>query len=162
MGRKKAQQRQVYWLECRRHAAVLLPDSVRRRPHSALRCQACRGKGSQLWRKVLADLQLCVVGLGLLAFECNMLAGVQKRFDIYLVEHGLAIEVDGAQHFEGSYRGVPWQVQWLWDRAVDAACKQQGLRLVRLHYKDTKQWATKVQAALGSQQPVTYTKSYGV
>lgn len=93
----KSGQRVAYILYCRRHVAYLLPDSVRRRPNTALRCRACQHGGSKLWRHVLRVLQECVQGLGPIAFEVYVLPGLQKRFDIYLLDWGIAIEVDGNQ-----------------------------------------------------------------
>lgn len=142
------------------HVALLEPDSARRRPGSASRCWACSGGGSSLFRDVLFMLELLVVGLGRLAFECALLPGLQKRFDIFLVDWGIAIEVDGPQHFFGSIYGFPAEAQFAWDRFVDAQCQFWGLRLVRLHYLDVAEWAATVQAAMSSQQPVVYTSSY--
>ncbi len=158
-NKKKPQQRVEVVLECGRHHAVLLPNSLRRRPQSGRRCLACRGLCSGLLREVLACLQL-VEGLGPLAFECHLVRGMHKRFDIYLTKWGVAVMVDGRQHFEGSYQGVPWEVQYARDRQVDAACRLQGQRLVRLHYKDNTEWASTVKRALGSTDMVAYTSSY--
>lgn len=152
----------MYTLSCGRHRGYLLPDSLRRRPETALRCRACHHAGSKLWREALRVLQECVANLGPIAFEVYVLPGLHKRFDIYLLQWGVAIEVDGSQHFSGSYYAVPWEVQYVWDREVDELCRQQGQRLVRLHYRDQHEWASTVQAALSSQQVVTYTCSYGL
>jgi very-short-patch-repair endonuclease len=101
-------------------------------------------------------------GLGLLAFECQLVPGLRKRFDIYLVHWNVAVEVDGQQHFEGSYYGTPAAVQYEWDRQVDAACERVGQRLVRLHWADRHEWAITVATTLANQKLVTYTSSYGL
>ena len=80
---ESSQLRVLYLLDCCCHVALLLPDSVRRRPASALRCKACHQGGSKLWRLALAILQTRIWGLGLLAFECELVPGLHKRFDIY-------------------------------------------------------------------------------
>jgi len=68
----------------------------------------------------------------LLVTECELLP--EQRFDIYLVHLGIAIEVDGEQHFEGSYYGTPAALQFARDRKKDAMCLEAGQKLVRLHY----------------------------
>ena len=98
----------------------------------------------------------------MLDFECVLIPGLQKRFDIYLVFWGIAIEVDGPQHFHGRYYGTPAQVQYAWDRHVDAECLRAGQRLVRLHYADVTEWVSTVFKALHSQDMLTYTSSYGL
>lgn len=158
----KAQERALYALECLCHVAWLLPDSVRRKPDSARRCRACSQAGSKLWRAAVTILQAWVVGLGLLAFECVLIPGLPKRFDIYLVFWNIAVEVDGAQHFHGWFYDTPAADQWAWDRHVDAECRRVGQRLVRLHYADMHEWASTVQRALTSQATVIYTSSYGL
>ena len=97
-----------------------------------------------------------------MAFECQPVQGLHKRFDIYLVQWRLLVEVDGPQHFQGHYHGTDATVQNAWDRHVDAVCQQQGQRLVRLHYMDRREWASTVQAALTSKSTVTYTRSYNL
>ena len=74
----------------------------------------------------------------------------------------LAVEVDGSHHFSGSMHGVPAAQQYDYDRQVDAACVEQGQRLVRLHYLDEGQWVEAVLAARNSKETVTYTNSYGL
>lgn len=160
MGKtKKSCKPQAYILECGQHMAFLLPDSVRRRPDSARRCRACQQVGSRSWREALRIIQSEVQGLGPVAFECQLL-DVQKRFDAYLRQHKLAIEFDGVQHFEGCYFGVSAEQQYKFDRKIDEECKKKGQRLVRLHHKDMREWASTVQKAISSQQVITYTSSY--
>lgn len=158
---RKRQQLELYTKDCWRHVAFLLPDSVRRRPESLL-CTACRHRGSSLLQQALLIVQLWVWGLGLVAFEVQLLPGLRKRFDLFLVHWGIAIEIDGPQHFHGSCYGTPAHAQWEWDRHVDAECRRAGQRLVRLHYADQQEWAGAVQKALGSQEVIIYTSSYGL
>ena len=160
MGGRR-QEHQVYLLDCGHHVGCRLPDSVRRRPGSALRCRACHQDGSRLWQLAVAILQ-AIWWLGMIDFERVLIPGLQKRFDIYLQAWGIAIEVDGPQHFCGTYYGTPAAVQYEWDRHVDAECRRVGQRLVRLHYADTWEWASTVWAALSSQEVITYTSSYGL
>lgn len=155
----RQRQRVMYILPCG-HVRWLLPDSVRRRPECARRCMACLQGGSRLWQRAVHVLQRDVQGLGRLAFECQIVPGLQKRVDIYLVDWNIAVEVDGEQHFSGSYCGVPAEVQYARDRHVDAVCRQQGQRLVLLHYRDEMEWGSIVKEALASQEVVTYTTSY--
>eukprot|EP00966_Prymnesium_polylepis_P299380 6918221-Prymnesium_polylepis.1 len=65
---------------------------------------------------------------------------------------GIAIEVDGEQHFQGQCYGMQARQQQEWDRKVDAMCEQSGQRLVRLHYKDDDQWVSTVKAAIEATQ----------
>jgi hypothetical protein len=152
----------VYILDCGHHVGYRLPDSVRRRPGTALRCRACHLDGSRLWQLALSILQPLWWWLGMLDFERVLIPGLQKRFDIYLQAWGIAIEVDGPQHFHGTCYGTPAEVQYAWDRRVDEECKRVGQRLVRLHYADTCEWASTVLGALFSQEVVIYTSSYGL
>lgn len=152
-----------FLLRCNKHVGLLQLDSVRRRQAGVFSCRFCHGKGSQPWRSAVGAIE-GIEGVGRLAFESHLLHNPPgeggKPFDIYLVQHQLAVEVDGSYHFHGSMHGVPAWKQYAWDRQVDAACRREGQRLVRLHYLDKAQWASKVQEAMSSQQPVTYTKSY--
>lgn len=54
---KQNEQRKVYIKDCWRHAALLLPDSVRRRPETLL-CMACCQGYSLLLQQALLILQL--------------------------------------------------------------------------------------------------------
>lgn len=56
--------------------------------------------------------------------------------------YSIAIEVDGSQHFEESkqYMGTTLEVQRRIDAEFEALCKQNGVRLVRLHYADDHSW----------------------
>ena len=94
----------------------------------------------------------------MLVTECELLP--EQRFDIYLVHLGIAIEVDGEQHFEGSYYGTPAALQFARDRKEDAMCLEAGQKLVRLHYLDKASWGATVLAALCSQCIITYSPSY--
>ena len=106
------------------------------------------------------------LGLGPMAFESHVLrplpSGGGKPMDIYFPRARLAVEVDGSHHFSGSMHGVPAAQQYDYDRQVDAACVEQGQRLVRLHYLDEGQWVEAVLAARNSKETVTYTNSYGL
>lgn len=158
--------RNAFQLDCLIYVGWLQLDTLRKNGTAPLQCLFCQNScaGSLYWRRAVKVLEQ-VDGLGDMAFESHLLVpcpGRAKPFDIFLVLHKMAIEVDGSYHFCGSWKGIPWQVQYDWDRKVDKACQQQGQRLVRLHYKDESEWASTVKAALDSQQIVTYTKSYGL
>ncbi len=60
----------------------------------------------------------------MLVTECELLP--EQRFDIYLVHVGIAIEVDGEQHFAGIYYGTPAALQIERDRKKDAMCLAAG------------------------------------
>lgn len=151
----------LWLLNCGKHVGRKQIASVRRRPHEAFVCILCRGGGSSHVRSAVQCLA-GMPGLGPLVQEAQLIAGVPKLFDLWWPEQGLAGEVDGEGHFEGACYGRQAAEQQAWDRHVDALCAQQGLRLVRLHYRDCHAWASTVQAALRSQQAVTYSPSYGM
>ena len=137
---------------------MLQPDSIRRRQASTAACRLCRGEGSSHLQDAVQLLEQGLGGLGLLVTECELLP--EQRFDIYLVHLGIAIEVDGVQHFEGSYYGTPAALQFARDRKEDAMCLEAGQKLVRLHYLDKASWGATVLAALCSQCIITYSPSY--
>ena len=137
---------------------MLQPDSIHRRQASTAACRLCRGEGSSHLQDAVQLLEQGLGGLGLLVTECELLP--EQRFDIYLVHLGIAIEVDGEQHFEGSYYGTPAALQFARDRKKDAMCLEAGQKLVRLHYLDKASWGATVLAALCSQCIITYSPSY--
>lgn len=154
---RKPERRKLIALECGRHAKLLLPSSVQRRPASALHCRQCSKENSRLEREARQVLDAC--GCTVVSEWCG-LPGLRKRFDYFLVAERIAIEVDGPHHFSGDCYGVPWWEQYARDRRVDAACMQAGLRLVRLHHADREGWARTVQLALSCPLPIIYSPSY--
>lgn len=161
----------VFELDCRHVARLQMASvqrSVRARKKSGLlsatcfRCRYCQGTGSELWRDAVSKIEGSVRGVGAIAFECHMVEGARKAFDIYLVERQVAVEADGPHHFGIGWGLQPWQ-QYDWDREIDKACEAQQLRLVRLHHNDMLYWASQLQDALESPDSptyVTYTPSY--
>lgn len=151
----------LWLLDCGKHVGRKQIASVRRKPATAFVCVVCQGGGSSYLRDAVHVLA-GVRELGPASFEAHLLPGVYKAFDLWWPEQGLAGEVDGEGHFIDSCYGLPATDQFAWDRHVDALCTQAGLRLVRLHHKDGKHWASTVQRALDSQQAVTYSPSYNM
>lgn len=144
----------------KQHVACKRLDSLRRKP--GFDCPVCHttGASNPLLREVVAELEGGLGALlGPIAFECHLLKSPPngkrggKAFDIYAVLHGLAIEVDSDYHFKSVGQGV-------WDRKVDEACMQEGLRLVRLHRSDRGRWAEAVFKALTCREVVTWSPSY--
>lgn len=107
-----------------------------------------RRKPSQLLLQVRSAMQAAVPDLGPVVLEACLLPGSSKPFDMWLPKWHIAVEVDGKQHFRRSMHSKAAQQQYQRDRAVDADCRKQRLRLVRCHYEDDKQWGSKMQQAV--------------
>jgi hypothetical protein len=79
---------------------------------------------------------------------------------------GIAVEVDGRQHFKEGMYGKSAATQQARDRQIDALCQQHRLRLLRLHHADDKQWVRLLQWAVRQVQQnphcwfVQYTASH--
>lgn len=144
--------------------------TLRRRGIAALQCPEHGDGGrqlSQLQLAVKAGLQQACPELGPVVMEAQLLNRLQHPFDLWLPKWGIAAEVDGPQHFTSNMHSKSVAAQQRRDRKIDAACTKQGLRLLRLHYADRKQWGSLLQWALQQvrQNPhcrfVKGTASYG-
>lgn len=142
--------------------------TLRRRKDAALACpeHGRRRKPSKLLLRVRRSMQQAVPDLGPVVLEACLLPGSSKPFDMWLPRWGIAIEVDGRQHFRGSMHSKTAAAQYSRDRAVDAACRAARLRLVRCHFEDDKQWGRLAQQAVQAVKTnphcsfVKYTGSY--
>lgn len=84
-----------------------------------------------------------------LVCEAKLLKGGFGAFDFWVLELGLAVEVDGQQHDGGwTFRGKPTTQQWERDRAKDAASVAAGLVVLRLHWADEGRWEEAVREAV--------------
>lgn len=159
--------RQLFQYECGCYGYKQL-RTLRRRGAAALACpeHGRRRRPSQLLCTVRSALQQAVPDLGPVVLEACLLPQTSKPFDMWLPRWGIAVEVDGKQHFRGAMHSTSAAAQYARDRAVDAACRQQRLRLLRCHYQDDKQWGSAAQRAVAAvkQNPhcsfVFYTGSY--
>jgi hypothetical protein len=115
---------------------------------------------------VRAALLEAVPDLGPIVLEACLLPKSSKPFDMWLPKHHIAMEVDGPQHFRKQMHDKTAQEQRQRDRSYDAKCRQAGLRLLRFHHADDKQWARLLQDAIKTvkENPhssfVWHTKSY--
>lgn len=142
--------------------------TLRRRGQAALACpeHGRRRQPSQLLHQVRSALQQAVPDVGPVVLEACLLPKSSKPFDMWLPRWGIAVEVDGKQHFRGSMHSTAAAAQWQRDRAVDAACCRHRLRLLRCHFQDDKQWGAVAQQAVAAvkQNPrcsfVFFTASY--
>jgi hypothetical protein len=142
--------------------------SLRRRKEAALACpEHDRPRGpTQLLLQVRCSMQQAVPDLGPIVLEACLLPKYSKPLDMWLPKWGIAVEVDGRQHFRGSMHGTAAQRQYRRDREVDAACRKHRLRLVRCHYQDDRQWGSLLQQAVKAVKAnplcsfVFYTRSY--
>jgi len=142
--------------------------SLRRRKEAALACpeHGRRRRPSKLLLAVRDALRTAVPDLGPIVLEACLLPQSSKPFDMWLPKWGVAVEVDGRQHFRGSYSSKTAVQQYKQDRAVDAACCAHRLRLLRCHFEDDKQWGSKLQQAVQAvkENPychfIYYTHSY--
>lgn len=108
------------------------------------------------------------MGAGRVSVEqFRVLQWAQKPIDAVLEEHGILLEVDGAQHAESSTGfGQQQGAQHERDRQLDRDVLAAGRRLLRLHHQDAASWGQHVQAAIqrAQQQPssgfVFYSASY--
>lgn len=87
--------------------------------------------------------------------------------DFWLLEWGVLVEVDGAQHTEGTIHGMDAEERMLRDQQKDAAALRGGFHVVRLHVYDTPWWQQVVRGAmvesrLGLPVRVHYTPYYVV
>lgn len=144
-------------------------SSLRRRGNAALQCPD-HGTGgrkvSALLRRVRAELEkLCPV-LGPVALEARLLPNRKHAFDLWFPKWQVAVEVDGKQHFVGTYNGKPASKQNKADRQLDAMCTRRQLRLLRMHHEDGMQWGKLMLKAVQDVQRnphttfVRYTRSY--
>ena len=142
--------------------------SFRRRQEQALTCpeHGRRRRLSQLLQTVRSSMRLAVPDCGPIVLEACLLPGSSKPFDMWLPKYSIAVEVDGRQHFRGGMHGKTAAAQYQRDRVVDAACKAAGLRLLRCHFEDDKQWGSLLQSAVRAVKAnptctfVRYTNSY--
>ena len=142
--------------------------SLRRRKEAALACpEHDRRRGlSQLLLEVRSCMRQAVPDLGPIVLEACLLPNSSKPFDMWLPKWGIAVEVDGRQHFRGSMHGKAAQRQYRRDREVDEACRKHRLRLLRCHYEDDRQWGSRLQQAVNAVKAnphcsfVFYTHSY--
>jgi very-short-patch-repair endonuclease len=58
------------------------------------------------------------------------------------------VEVDGAQHTEGTIHGMDAEERMLRDQQKDAAALRGGFHVVRLHVYDTPWWQQVVRGAM--------------
>ena len=125
--------------------------TLRRRPETALRCPEHGGGTWQLSEAaqgMRAAMTSTIPGLGPVVLEAHLLPGSQKPFDFWLPRYGIAVEVDGRQHFRGSMHGETAAARQQRDRRVNALCKKRRLRLVRCHYADRQEWGALMQQAV--------------
>ena len=126
--------------------------TLRRRGQAALACpeHGSSRRPSQLLCSVRSAMQQAVPDLGPVVLEACLLPGSSKPFDMWLPRWRIAVEVDGEQHFRGAMHSTSAAAQYARDRAVDAACRQQRLRLLRCHYQDDRQWGSAAQRAVAA------------
>jgi hypothetical protein len=145
-------------------------SSLRRRGAAALQCPE-HGNGrrrlSDLLLHVKAVLVRAFPDLGPVVLEAHLLRKTQHGFDLWFPKWQIAAEVDGRQHFTGSYHSKAAAQQYRQDRQLDALCQRKGLRLLRFHYADDRQWATLLQWGMKQVQQnphcsfLACTNSYG-
>lgn len=126
--------------------------TLRRRGQAALACpEHGRGRGpSQLLCRVRSALQQAVPESGPIVLEACLLPDSSKPFDMWLPRWGIAVEVDGEQHFRGAMHSTSAAAQYARDRQVDEACRRHRLRLLRCHYQDDRQWGSAAQRAVAA------------
>lgn len=116
---------------------------MRRRQATALVCPEhgeCKRRPSQLLLAVKAACMLAAPGCTPVVLEARLLPDDQHRFDLWWPRYNIAAEADGPQHFRRSMHGKSSQQQYKRDREIDEKCRQHGMRLLRFHYQDDKQW----------------------
>ena len=125
-----------------------LVSSLRRRGAAALQCPehgSGRRRLSDLLLRVKAVLVRACPDLGPVVIEAHLLPGKQHAFDLWFPKWQIAAEVDGRQHFTGSYHGKAATQQYKQDRQLDALCQRKGLRLLRFHHAEDRQWGRLLQ-----------------
>lgn len=128
------------------------------------RCNRCNKSMSNLEYKVklfLEENQIKYIGQKRFD-ECrNPLTRYPLPFDFYLPEYNVCIEVDGCQHFHEKYligkHGVAeedkekeFKYLKFKDNIKDSFCKDNGIELVRISYKDIEKQSTKYKDILNN------------
>ena len=126
-------------------------STLRRRGSAAQECPE-HGEGGRPLSSALLVVKSAVLEacseLGPVVLEARLLHKDQHPFDMWLPKWQIAAEVDGRQHFRGSMHGKQAEAQRRRDRRVDDMWRQQGLRLLRFHHADDKQWGKLMQWAV--------------
>lgn len=125
-------------------------STLRRNGKTALTCPEHGGQRhlSQLLLRVRDVLRQACPDIGPIVLEAHLLPKARHPFDLWLPRWQIAAEVDGPQHFTGSYHGKSAAQQYKQDRQLDAKCKRRKLRLLRLHYAADRQWGSLLQRTI--------------
>lgn len=132
-----------------------------------LPCPKCSPSSSALSRHVPAVWRaLAALGLIWLA-EVKVLMGWRGAADIWVHHLQLLIQVDGAQHTNTGYRSNTLGDQQAIDGRWNNEVLRQGMRALRLHWRDCEAPTAAIRAAVEAcqQQPasnwVMFSSSYG-
>ncbi len=102
-------------------------------------CPICKhSRGEKKIKKLLEELKIRYVSQKRISYK----EFSRLFFDFYLPDHNVAIEFDGIQHFEPiEFFGGQKQLekQKLYDSYKNAHCEENGISLVRIHYKDAEE-----------------------
>lgn len=161
--RVAGQTQQWFWLKCRKHVTFKTSQAVHSKRGPRLTCIRCEGlkmgkisKGTSAyemhaWRYVEGrqDVVAC--------FEVKILRGLYGPADMYLAftkdgQHhlDLVIQVDGQGHFDDNHAigNVAVQQQQQIDADFDSRCWALNKRLLRLHWRDSDQYAALISKAV--------------
>lgn len=98
---------------------------------------------------VLCDIAATLERTCTVVWEGRPIAGL-PAFDFWLLELRIVVEVDGAQHTEGSHHGTSAEEQALRDAAKNREAIRAGYHVVRLHVGDDWCWAGVVSGAIAA------------
>lgn len=178
-----------FWLaSCRLHYRLMRVDSVQqavKRQRKAasstgsngssgsnadrccLRCPVCDPAGTEISRHVRPVHAAADATGELWVAEVHCVQGHCSPADLYFPEKRLAVQVDGAGHTDVQVHGKTLEQQQRTDAFFDNEVVRQGLRALRIHWRDANKPAADLAAALSRcrQQPaaafVMYSSSYG-
>lgn len=81
---------------------------------------------------------------GVWAAEVQILEGTTSPVDLFFLEHGLLVELDGKQHFEGSIHGQSSFKYRQADLKKNNVAWEQKFGMVRVHHKDMDEFMSLV------------------
>lgn len=101
-------------------------------------CPRCReSKGEKLVSEILDNMGKTYIRQKKFD-DCYSERGKLCRklpFDFYLPNENICIEYDGRQHYEPVYGDEQLKIQKTIDKIKDDYCEQQGINLIRIHFK---------------------------
>jgi hypothetical protein len=143
---------QYYWhASCGLHYRLVQPNTVKKalqREAAGLRCFICDALSTHVSRHVPPVQQATEATEHFWLPEVHCLRGHCSPADIWLPGLKLAVQIDGAGHQFVDVYSKTLEQQQETDRFFDNEIVRQGLRALRIHYRDAEQPAAVLAAAI--------------